>query len=295
VKTDVPPNADIWSLGAVFSDVLIWSSLGELGREKYRIRRREEISRQRDLKAADFDACFHNGMERLAAVEDSHNLALQHTRRTDTMSPFISKLILEYMLIEGRERGTAMQIRTRASKGMTALKNGPSLGSQPMQTNGNQLQMPLRSRVPSVRSATSPSPLISRRPHPIAVSTRFEGRQEVSQGMITDRTYFQQSPVEDLSPVTVASPERPQSSDARRDGTDPNPGPASTMVTVDMVYPMLEEKDSFNPFMNPLNTRAEKSSKIMDLPGMMEARSKIQERMGRDQVSISLFDLSDHS
>jgi hypothetical protein len=112
----------------------------------------------------------------------------------------------------------------------------------------------------------------------------------MSPGIMTDKPYFQQSPVENLSPARVASPARPQSSETQRHGPDPDPGP----VTVDMVYPMLEEKDSFNPFMNPLNTRAEKSLKIMDLPGIGEARSKIEERMGRDQVSISLFDLSDH-
>lgn len=295
VKTDVPPTADIWSLGAVFSDVLIWSSLGELGREKYRVRRKEEISRQRDLRAADFDACFHDGVERLPAVEDYHNLALQHSRRTDTLSPFISKLILEHMLTDVHERGTAMQIRTRANKGMTKLKNEPSLGSRPPQTNGNQLQMPLRTRVPTGRSATSPSPTLAQRPPPTPTPTRFEGPQEVSQVMMTDRAHFQHSPIENLSPAKGASPERPQSSEAQRQRPEPNPEPANKMVTVDMVYPMLEEKDSFNPFMNPLNTRAEKSSRIMDLPGLMEARSKIEERMGRDQVSILFCDSSDHN
>jgi hypothetical protein len=295
VKTDVPPTADIWSLGAVFSDVLIWSSLGELGREKYRVRRREEISRQRDLKAADFDACFHDGVDRLPAVEDSHNLALQHRRRTDAMSPFISRLILEHMLTDVHERGTAMQIRTRANKGMTKLKNEPSLESRHIQTNGNQLQMPLRTRVSTGRSATSSSPTLAQRPPSIPEPTRFEGPQEVNQRTITDRTYFQHSPIQNPSPARGASPERPQSSEAQRQRPDPDPELSSTMVTVDTVYPMLEEKDSFNPFMNPLNTRAEKSSRIMDLPGLMEARSKIEERMGRDQVRISFFDLTGRS
>ncbi|KIL87932.1 hypothetical protein FAVG1_08814 [Fusarium avenaceum] len=285
-KTDVPPSADIWSLGAVFSDVLIWSSLGELGREKYRVRRRREISRQRKLRAADFDACFHDGVERLMAVEDSQNLALQHRRRTDAISPFISKLILEHMLTDVRERGTAMQIRTRVKMGMMRLKNGSSLGSRPLQTNGNQLQMPLRTRVPSVRSATAPSPTHAQRPPPILASTKFEGLQEASQGMLTDMTHLQHSPIENLSLARVISPERPQLSEGQHQKPDSNPEPASTMVTVDMVYQMLEEKDSFNPFMNPINTRAERSSKIMDLPGLMEARSKIGETMGRDQIMI---------
>ncbi|KAM0313994.1 hypothetical protein ACHAPQ_011928 [Fusarium lateritium] len=286
VKTDVPPTADVWSLGAVFSDVLIWSSLGEPGREKYRVRRREEISRQRDLKEADFDACFHDGVDRLPAVEDSHNLALHHRRRTDTVSPVISKLILEHMLTDVRERGTAMQIRSRASKGMAKLKSDPPLDSQPLQTNGNQLQMPLQTRVSSGRSAILPSPNLTQRPPPVVTSTRYEGPQEMSQRIMTDRTSFQHSPVDNTSPARVASPEQLPPPEAQHNGQDPRSAPASTMVTVDMVYPMLEDKDSFNPFKSPFNTRAEKSLEIMELPGMMEARSKIEELTGRDQIMV---------
>ncbi|KAH7194971.1 kinase-like domain-containing protein [Fusarium oxysporum] len=41
--TPISPQADIWSLGALFSDVLVWTIVGEDGREYYRRRRKEEI------------------------------------------------------------------------------------------------------------------------------------------------------------------------------------------------------------------------------------------------------------
>ncbi|PNP85086.1 hypothetical protein FNYG_01611 [Fusarium nygamai] len=122
VRTDLPPSADIWALGAVFSDVLVWSICGEVGREQYRLRRRNEISSQRHMKQRDLDACFHDGVDRLAAVKESHELALQNKRGKDNISPCMSEVILDYMLTGVDERLSAMNIRIRAEKTIKNMK-----------------------------------------------------------------------------------------------------------------------------------------------------------------------------
>jgi predicted component of type VI protein secretion system len=65
----------------------------------------------------------------------------------------------------------------------------------------------------------------------------------------------------------------------------PEAAPASAVVTVDQVYQLLEQKDRLTSFSGPLSAKSGKAAEIMDLSGMQEARSKIAEAKGRDQVS----------
>ncbi|KAI5464963.1 hypothetical protein BGZ63DRAFT_421950 [Mariannaea sp. PMI_226] len=100
----VEPTVDVWALGAVLSDGLIWSIWGESGRDKYRNERQREIAQIPALKGSGYDACFHNGIHRLEAVDATHQLVLDHSRKIDSLSEVVSELILEHMLqgIKGR-------------------------------------------------------------------------------------------------------------------------------------------------------------------------------------------------
>ncbi|KAM0494684.1 hypothetical protein ACHAP8_008554 [Fusarium lateritium] len=271
VKTDVPPTADIWALGAVFSDVLIWSIHGESGREQYRRRRKEEISKQLHLKASDYDACFHDGEDRLSAVEEFHNLVLQDKRVRDKISPCISNLILNYMLTEAGGRLNAMQIRTRAKKEMEKLECNPASPSEPQQTNRNSQQRAPNPWISGRRPATTPAPTPIVLPS-LVTPAPSQDLQQVPPGMISDRNSFQQSPVGNESPARAISPARSQSPDAK--------------VTVEMVYPKLKTKDRTGSIIGSFNPRAVKPPDVMDFPGMMEARSKIDETQGRDQIMV---------
>jgi len=95
----ISPTVDVWALGAVFSDALIWSFLGEDGRETYRKQRFEEIkSGSHELSAKGYDSCFHNGYDRLEAVSTMHDHALKKRLAEDWVSVEVSKLILHNML-----------------------------------------------------------------------------------------------------------------------------------------------------------------------------------------------------
>ncbi|KAF4955730.1 hypothetical protein FGADI_4301 [Fusarium gaditjirri] len=95
-------KADIWSLGAIFSDILIWSISGEAGRERYFDRRMIDL--------IDHNPCYHDGVKRLRVVDEFHELALLHKKDDDIITTFMNKTILSKMLVPAGERCTAMQI-----------------------------------------------------------------------------------------------------------------------------------------------------------------------------------------
>ncbi|KAF4962252.1 hypothetical protein FSARC_9641 [Fusarium sarcochroum] len=307
VRTKVSAAADIWSLGAVFSDVLVWSIAGEEGQEQYRLRRRQEISPQSNLRASDHDACFHDGEERLSAVQEVHNENLQHKRDSDRISPVMSKLIIDHMLIGRIGRLDAMQIKFRADKEIKKVQDNSSNDAsnlpyhgpgatwrQPLVHGNTTSSHPIQSisrthgSVPS-RRATEPPAVQSvlTREAPIAP---LLSPQPWDQSMASNRTSLQQSPVSGQP----ATPER-TSSPRRSHQTNVTSMPPE-MVTVEKVYSMLEEKDKMFPFANPLGAKSAKSAEIMDLPGMQEARSKIEERQGRDQIMLvdNFTSMGDH-
>ncbi|KAF5983768.1 serine threonine kinase [Fusarium coicis] len=248
VRTDLPPTVDIWALGAVLSDVLVWSICGEPGREEYRRRRRSEISSQRHMKERDHDACFHDGVERLSAVEESHKLALQDKRGSDRISPYMSKVILDYMLTGVDERLSAMNIRIRAEREIKNMKED-SLDNGQTVLSGRSTQ------------ARHPSP-IRRRTVP---NTSLPGLSQAGHLGLPVHQEFTSPPMAN-DQFQVQTPKSP---------------PAVVKVTVDEVYQMMEK-----PSLSTFSMRSDKAKEIMKLPGMEEARIKIAKASGRDQIML---------
>ncbi|KAI3575847.1 kinase-like domain-containing protein, partial [Fusarium oxysporum f. sp. albedinis] len=104
VKPHVSPNIDLWALGAVFSEILVWSISGHAALEKYRKARQKEISTLAYVEARGIDACFHDGHERLPVVDQFLQDVLDHRRATDELSPAITHMILNFMMTNERER-----------------------------------------------------------------------------------------------------------------------------------------------------------------------------------------------
>lgn len=99
------PEADIWALGCLFSDILIWTALGHEGVTTYRDKRMRENQRNNDIIKVGYEGCFHNGVSRLEAVSKMHDTALSKFD-PDDCSHHASKIILDSMLqvVESRER-----------------------------------------------------------------------------------------------------------------------------------------------------------------------------------------------
>jgi hypothetical protein len=284
VKTNIPPAADIWALGAVFSDVLVWSTLGETGRENYRLKRQAEISLQRQLREREIDACFHNGEERLKAVDKFHSLALQYRRQRDDVSPHMSNLILESMLIDCRERRTAMQIRLHADRKLKNIQDGSlershfSSGQDstwalidaldsaagPLSLDGAQIP-------PLERRKTVPARLLDLgAPRPLYDTQAGIHYTTTHRPFPNGSTGFAELPApsilqEQLSSLSAS-------------------GGIDEKVTVDKVYSLME-KAGRTSLLSSLGSKSDKSTTIMSLRGMEEARRKILAHKGRDQVS----------
>ncbi|KAF5549959.1 serine threonine kinase [Fusarium napiforme] len=108
----VSPNIDLWALGAVFSEILVWSISGYTALETFRKARQKEISTLTYIEARGIDACYHDGHERLPTVDRFLKDVLEHRRATDEVSPAISHMILNFMMTNERERLRAVEIKS---------------------------------------------------------------------------------------------------------------------------------------------------------------------------------------
>lgn len=117
----------------MFSEVLIWSILGEDGRERYRKERMEEIQGHSWMKGSGYDACFHDGTCVLKAVISMHEEALLYARRIDTLTEEISKVILTHMLQPSRHRLDSRDAQIKASEVIDRARKDttPSATSKP--------------------------------------------------------------------------------------------------------------------------------------------------------------------
>ncbi|EWG35894.1 serine/threonine protein kinase [Fusarium verticillioides 7600] len=112
VRPLVSPNIDLWALGAVFSEILVWSISGYTVLETFRKARQKEISTLTYIEARGIDACYHDGHERLPTVDRFLKDVLEHRRATDEVSPAISHMILNFMMTNERERLRAVEIKS---------------------------------------------------------------------------------------------------------------------------------------------------------------------------------------
>ncbi|CAI4215861.1 unnamed protein product [Parascedosporium putredinis] len=94
----ITATSDVWALGAVFSETLIWCFGGEPERERYRLNRTYEIQKfAKYFCDTGFDSCFHNGIQCLEAVHAAHKAVLRDAPGMD-LPMRVSNTILETML-----------------------------------------------------------------------------------------------------------------------------------------------------------------------------------------------------
>ncbi|KAH7215358.1 hypothetical protein DER44DRAFT_855670 [Fusarium oxysporum] len=172
VRPHLNPVADLWSLGAVYSDFLAWSIGGGKCQERYRTKRKDAIAKLSHITEAGFDACFHDGDKRLPAVEDFHKGVLKDKVDGDFVSPCMSQFILEFMMVEPRVRLMAMQAKGRAINMINAAKSGPTL----QRPTTPEIIHPVRNR-PSSYSHERKKQFRRHRSHPSDVGMSLPGMQ----------------------------------------------------------------------------------------------------------------------
>lgn len=115
------PKADIWALGCLFSDILIWTAFGFEGFNEYRSLRIKENQHQSLIVDAGFQGGFHNGDSRLQAVKQMHDKVLSNFPPGDC-SHIVSEIILNSMLQrENSREENVMMLRKSWCQKLSAL------------------------------------------------------------------------------------------------------------------------------------------------------------------------------
>ncbi|ORX99551.1 kinase-like domain-containing protein [Clohesyomyces aquaticus] len=116
-KIPVGTGIDIWSLGCVFSEAIIWCALGKEGLTKYTRLRTEETDIHPTLRNTGYSGCFHNGETALRAVFDMHIEALDSPRGGyGGCQEMIA--ITEDMMVEANSRATAVVLYRKCNIGL---------------------------------------------------------------------------------------------------------------------------------------------------------------------------------
>lgn len=95
---------DIWSMGCVLFEVLVWMTCGSRGVSAFFQMRQKETDSDPRHTSQGYSGCFHNGKARIQAVDNMMDLILQRRRIFDDLSGPIGDLLLKEMLIPSNKR-----------------------------------------------------------------------------------------------------------------------------------------------------------------------------------------------
>ncbi|CAG9962894.1 unnamed protein product [Clonostachys byssicola] len=113
VQYIVGPTLDMWSIGCIIMEAAVWLVFNERGRQDFRSKRKEEISKLPDLGDLGYGDCFHNRSVALNCVTEYVNLMKLHGRPSDKITPEIVKLAVENLLIEEDSRINSLNLYNR--------------------------------------------------------------------------------------------------------------------------------------------------------------------------------------
>ena len=116
-------KCDIWSLGCIFSEALVWSTFGwngVKGLKSYRLKRLNEAK----LNGVNDGDCFHNREILLSAVQDRHQLLVEE-RPDDYFTREVLSMIGDMMVIDPDLRSSAQELMQRPESILNAAKMRP--------------------------------------------------------------------------------------------------------------------------------------------------------------------------
>lgn len=93
------PAVDVWSLGCVLSEVLVWTICGHRGREdflKFRQEATDEVCSRH--KSQGYSGCFHDGNHRIEAVDRMIEYAVTNRRIFDNITGRIGRFLCDQIL-----------------------------------------------------------------------------------------------------------------------------------------------------------------------------------------------------
>ncbi|CAH0025734.1 unnamed protein product [Clonostachys rhizophaga] len=113
VKYVVGSTLDMWSIGCIIFEAAVWLVCGERGRQDFRRKRLEEISRLTTLKNLGYGDCFHNRSVALECIAEYADLMKLHGRQSDEITRQIVKLATKNLLVVRDSRINSLNLYTR--------------------------------------------------------------------------------------------------------------------------------------------------------------------------------------
>lgn len=108
---DFEPLIDIWSLGCIFSEAIVWTLLGVSGVREYRELRRAETGRIANFNSTEYSGCFHDGTKILPAVSKMHKKVKNRRLDEDHITEHIV-ILIEGMLGNIKSRFNILQVES---------------------------------------------------------------------------------------------------------------------------------------------------------------------------------------
>ncbi|KAK1839314.1 tein kinase 4-like protein [Colletotrichum chrysophilum] len=222
IKT-IRHKSDVYSLGGILSEALIWALWGERGREAYQAER-VEATREIRLKGGYHEGAFHDGDGLLTVVERWHERAVD---LTGGKAEALSQLIVKSMLAADPDRRkTAAELLENFTAIIPTLESDSSPRNY---MSKRQQGWPLSPLSLATRSQTTPiGPRDAyQSPTPIARSSRVSSMQTNKSSIATFLTASPDLMEPFMSPLNVSTHEYTRPVDALHIGrrSDPQFGP----------------------------------------------------------------------
>ncbi|KAF4441567.1 serine/threonine protein kinase [Fusarium austroafricanum] len=263
----IPEVVDLWALGAVYSEVLVWSLAGFPAIERFRQERHNFIlTKCKHLEASKYDACFHDGLERLSVVDDFLQEVLSEFTGDRTIASAMMRIILDQLLVNSPSQKDALTIRTAAEK---ALSGGPV--SDTRDSSNNQTDDQNSTTIVPGTSGINRAEVHER----VSLSGERTPDLERPPALPGGNTH----PIE-IPGILTGLPTGPDSHELQ--GQDS----LEEYVPVDYLHTLLTEKDSSRFSLRRLLGKSQGGQDIVDLPGMRRAKQLISDNGGRDQIML---------
>lgn len=130
---------DIWSMGCVLFEVLIWTVCGSRGLFEFFWMRQRETANVSGHTPQGPSGCFHDGKTRLQAVDIMKDVVMQRTRIFDDLSDAIGNLILDDMLRPQTKRRLEAGILTSRFQDILEPRKGAPASLETAESQAEQI------------------------------------------------------------------------------------------------------------------------------------------------------------
>lgn len=136
LPTRVSAASDVFSLGAILSELAVWTIFGSNGVREYAQLRIKDHAMLRDFRDSGYEGCFHDGRKALDTVIKMHDKVCHHAN--DHVTAPIVRLIENKMIQqEPSDRCKARELHDRLNRIVSKARDKAERGNRPLSPAGS--------------------------------------------------------------------------------------------------------------------------------------------------------------